>query len=76
MVYKLLEQLGVDLPIQPTFEDVQQALSETATKLANRPIEDLVDLPMMSEPEVLAAMQAFGKYVCISLFGNTSPYFR
>ncbi|MBD2695143.1 AAA family ATPase [Anabaena catenula] len=53
----LLEKLGVHLPIQPTFEDVQQAISETASKLANKRIEDLVDLPIMSEPEVLAAMQ-------------------
>ncbi|BAZ27915.1 multi-sensor signal transduction multi-kinase [Cylindrospermum sp. NIES-4074] len=71
---QLLEKLGVDLPIQPTFEDVQQALSETATKLANRPIEDLVDLPIMSEPEVLAAMQLLAS-MCASAYLAIPPLF-
>ncbi|MGF1933647.1 MAG: protein kinase domain-containing protein [Nostoc sp. ChiQUE02] len=70
----LLKQLGVHLPIQPTFEDVQQALSETASKLANRRIEDLVDLPIMSEPEVLAAMQLLTS-MCASAYLAVPPLF-
>ncbi|MEH1968183.1 AAA family ATPase [Nostoc sp.] len=70
----LLKQLAVHLPIQPTFEDVQQALSETASKLANRRIEDLVDLPIMSEPEVLAAMQLLTS-MCASAYLAVPPLF-
>ncbi|MEJ6480830.1 AAA family ATPase [Nostoc punctiforme UO1] len=71
---QLLQQLEVHLPIQPTFEDVQQALSETASKLANRRIEDLVDLPMMSEPEMLAAMQLLTS-MCASAYLAVPPLF-
>ncbi|AFZ26731.1 putative ATPase [Cylindrospermum stagnale PCC 7417] len=70
----LLEKLGIYLPIQPTFEDVQQAISETASKLANRPIEDLVNLPIMSEPEVLAAMQLLAS-MCASAYLAVPPLF-
>ncbi|MBD2387807.1 AAA family ATPase [Cylindrospermum sp. FACHB-282] len=70
----LLEKLGVHLPNQPTFEDVQQAISATASKLANRAIEDLVDLPIMSEPEVLAAMQLLTS-MCASAYLAVPPLF-
>ncbi len=71
---QLLQQLGVHLPIQPTSEDVQQALSETASKLANTPIEDLIELQMMSEPEVLAAMQLLAT-ICASAYLAVPPLF-
>ncbi|MBG1267061.1 AAA family ATPase [Nostoc sp. WHI] len=71
---QLLEQLRVHLPSQPTFEDVQQALSKTVSKLANRPIEDLVNLPMMSEPEVLGAMQLLAR-MCASAYLAVPPLF-
>ncbi|MBD2515982.1 AAA family ATPase [Nostoc sp. FACHB-973] len=71
---ELLQQLGIHLPIGPSFEDVQQALAETACKLANRGIEDLVDLPIMSEPEVLAAMQLLAT-MCASAYLAVPPLF-
>ncbi|MBW4674475.1 MAG: AAA family ATPase [Desmonostoc geniculatum HA4340-LM1] len=71
---ELLQQLGVHLPIEPSFEDVQQALGETACKLANRRIEDLVDLPIMSQPEVLAAMQLLAT-MCASAYLAVPPLF-
>ncbi|MDZ7963605.1 MAG: AAA family ATPase [Nostoc sp. DedSLP03] len=71
---QLLQQLGVHLPLQPTSENVQQALSETASKLANRRIEDLVNLPMMSEPEMLAAMQLLTS-ICASAYLAVPPLF-
>ncbi len=64
---ELLQQLGIHLPTEPSWENVQQALGETACKLANRRIEDLVDLPMMSQPEVLAAMQLLAT-MCASAY--------
>ncbi|WP_414569890.1 AAA family ATPase [Nostoc sp. CCY 9925] len=71
---ELLQQLGVHLPIQPSFKDVQQALSQTACKLANRRIEDLVNLAMMSQPEMLAAMQLLSS-MCASAYLAVPPLF-
>ncbi|AFZ60621.1 AAA family ATPase [Anabaena cylindrica FACHB-243] len=71
---QLLKQLGVHLPMQPTSEHIQPALSATASKLANRPIENLIDLPIMSEPEVLAAMQLLTS-ICASAFLAVPPLF-
>ncbi|MDZ8184058.1 MAG: AAA family ATPase [Nostoc sp. ChiSLP02] len=64
---ELLEELGIHLPIEPSSEDVREALAQTACKLANRRIEDLVNLPMMSQPEILAAMQVLAR-MCASAY--------
>ncbi|MDZ8109190.1 MAG: AAA family ATPase [Nostoc sp. DedQUE12a] len=71
---ELLQQLGIHLPISPSFEDVQQALLETDCKLANRRIEDLVDLPIMSQPEMLGAMQLLAR-MCASAYLAVPPLF-
>ncbi|WP_445632683.1 histidine kinase [Nostoc sp. DSM 114161] len=71
---ELLQQLGIHLPISPSFEDVRQALSETDSKLANRRIEDLVDLPIMSQPEMLGAMQLLAR-MCASAYLAVPPLF-
>jgi len=71
---ELLQQLGIHLPIAPSLENVQQALKETASQLANRRIEDLVDLPIMSQPEILAAMQLLAR-MCASAYLAVPPLF-
>jgi predicted ATPase/signal transduction histidine kinase/tRNA A-37 threonylcarbamoyl transferase component Bud32 len=71
---QFLKKLGVDLPRHPTPEDVQQALSEIEAKLANRPIEDLIDLPVMSDLKVLAAMQLLTS-MCAAAFLAVPPLF-
>ncbi|MBD2067709.1 AAA family ATPase [Leptolyngbya sp. FACHB-671] len=52
-----LKLLGVNFPEQPTPSDIGQALSETAAILNGKQIEDLVDLPQMSDPYQLAAIR-------------------
>ncbi len=71
---QFLEQLGVDLPGQPSPEDVQHALSHIAAKLADRPIEALIDLPTLSDPTVLAAMQLLTS-MCAAAFLAVPPLF-
>jgi len=71
---QLLEQLGVYLPIHPTAEDVQQAFQKNALKLADKPIADLIDLPIISEPEMLAAMQLLVN-MCASAYFAIPPLF-
>jgi predicted ATPase/signal transduction histidine kinase/CheY-like chemotaxis protein/tRNA A-37 threonylcarbamoyl transferase component Bud32 len=52
-----LKLLGVNFPENPVPSDIGQALSETAAILNGRQIEDLVDLPQMSDPYKLAAIK-------------------
>ncbi|MEG4294879.1 serine/threonine-protein kinase PknK, partial [Microcoleus sp. C2C3] len=54
---EVLKLLGVEFPSQPNPSDIGQALGETAAILNGKQIEDLVDLPQMSEPYKLAAMR-------------------
>src|SRR5712664_841072 len=52
-----LRLFGIDLPAHPTFEQVQAEYETVWESLDGRPIESLIDLPMMTDPELQAAMQ-------------------
>ncbi|KOP25235.1 serine/threonine protein kinase [Hapalosiphon sp. MRB220] len=52
-----LKLLGVNLPESPNLLEIQQTLSQTATNLAGKNIEDLIDLPLMTEVDKLAAIR-------------------
>ncbi|MEG4799790.1 ATP-binding sensor histidine kinase [Microcoleus sp. ARI1-B5] len=54
---QVLKRFGVEFPSQPNPSDIGQALTETATILNHLRIEDLIDLPQMSDPYKLAAMK-------------------
>ncbi|MCL1465545.1 hybrid sensor histidine kinase/response regulator [Argonema galeatum] len=54
---QVLKLLGVEFPPQPNPSDIGQALGETAAILNGLRIEDLIDLPQMTEPYKLAAMR-------------------
>jgi PAS domain S-box-containing protein len=51
-----LKLLGIDLIENPSQADIQRELESTAALLAEREIEDLINLPEMTAPEPLAAM--------------------
>jgi PAS domain S-box-containing protein len=51
-----LRQLGVDLPERPTEADARRAYDRIWTRLGARAIEDLINLPLMSDPDSLAAV--------------------
>lgn len=61
--------LGINLPEQPTQLDVQHGLEEISSNLALKKIEDLVNLPEMTEPEKLAVMRIFS-IITSSLFST------
>lgn len=68
---EVLQLLGISLAETPSQLDVQTGLEETISQLSGREIEDLIDLPEMTEPVPLAAM-----YILVSTVGaafNTSP---
>jgi predicted ATPase len=47
---------GIDLPAHPTWERVQAEYETVWQTLGERPIESLIDLPPMTDPELRAAM--------------------
>ncbi|KYC44128.1 serine/threonine protein kinase [Scytonema hofmannii PCC 7110] len=51
-----LKLLGIDLIENPSQADIQRELESTATLLAEREIEDLINLPEMTAPEPRSAM--------------------
>ncbi|BAZ21459.1 serine/threonine protein kinase and signal transduction histidine kinase with GAF and PAS/PAC sensor [Kalymmatonema gypsitolerans NIES-4073] len=53
---QVLNLLGVILPEEPSQLDIQRGMEETASLLAGQEIEELINLPKMTEPEKLAAM--------------------
>ncbi|MDI1445447.1 AAA family ATPase [Polyangium sp. 6x1] len=52
-----LRELGVNLPERPTQDDVRAELTAMRAALHGRAIEDLIDLPAMTDPSMVAAMQ-------------------
>jgi len=51
-----LSLFGIEMPAYPTREDVRVEYERIRQKLENRSIESLIDLPLMTDPEMQAAM--------------------
>jgi len=52
-----LAKLGMPLPPRPTWDEVVAANDEVSALLEGRPIESLVELPLMTEPQTQAIMR-------------------
>ncbi|WP_414581944.1 AAA family ATPase [Scytonema sp. PCC 10023] len=52
-----LELLGIRFPESPSASDIEQTLTQTARNLSGRNIEDLINLPLMTEVDKLAAVR-------------------
>jgi PAS domain S-box-containing protein len=50
-----LKLFGIDIPAHPSWEQVQAEYDTVWRNLEGRPIEDLIDLPLMKDPELQAA---------------------
>ena len=57
---QVLKLLGVSFPLKPSKLKILQAVLRTKFALRGKQIEDLIDLPKMSEPYQLAAMRIMG----------------
>jgi len=57
-----LSLFGIDLPAHPSHEEVQAEYETVWQTLDGRPIESLIDLPLMTDPEVQAAMQVLSDF--------------
>jgi PAS domain S-box-containing protein len=63
-----LRLFGIDLPAHPTFEQVQAEYETVWQTLNGRPIESLIDLPLMTDPELQAAMQVLSALLIPAYF--------
>ncbi|WP_017318690.1 ATP-binding sensor histidine kinase [Mastigocladopsis repens] len=61
-----LKLLGIQFPENPSQSDVQSELEKTASNLANRRIEDLMNLPEMMEAQSLAVMRILSNVIVFS----------
>ena len=52
-----LRLFGIELPAHPTWEQVQAEYEAVGQSLKGRPIESLIDLPLMTDPDLQAAMR-------------------
>jgi PAS domain S-box-containing protein len=63
-----LRLFGIDMPAHPTSEEVQAEYEELWKNLNGRSIESLVDLPLMTDPEMLAAMSVLSVLTAPAIF--------
>src|SRR5712672_974091 len=69
-----LRLFGIDVPAHPTWDQVQ-AEYETVWKILNgRPIECLIDLPLMTVPELQAAMQVLSTLLAPAYFTDSNLF--
>ncbi|MEG4030461.1 MULTISPECIES: AAA family ATPase [unclassified Microcoleus] len=64
----VLELLDIHFPKQPNTTDIEAALQATQAALTGREIEDLIDLPLMTAPDKLAAMQVISSTLDVAYF--------
>jgi predicted ATPase len=63
-----MKLFGIDIPPHPSQEQVQAEYQTVWQALNGRPIESLIDLPLMTEPEVQAAMQVLSGLTSVAYF--------
>ncbi|GAK61301.1 ATP-binding region ATPase domain protein [Candidatus Vecturithrix granuli] len=71
LAFEILALLGVALPEHPGQADVMKVLQDTRTLLAGQPIEALLDLPRMTDPNTLAVVRILS-VIIVSTY-NTNP---
>jgi PAS domain S-box-containing protein len=67
-----LRHLGIDWPAHPTEEEARREYDWIWSQLGSRPIESLIELPLMSDPASLATMDVLGKLGITALSRNAN----
>ena len=70
-----LHLFGVDLPAHPTWEQVQLEYETIWQNLDGRPIENLIDLPLMADPEMQAVTDMLSAMLPATYFTNLNLYY-
>ena len=63
-----LRLFGINLPAHPSWEEVQAEYETVWRNLNGRTIERLIDLPLMTDPELQGAMQVFASLAEVGYF--------
>ncbi|MBN1208715.1 MAG: AAA family ATPase [Myxococcaceae bacterium] len=63
-----LNRLGMPMSLQPSWEEVVAAHEEVWAQLGDRPIESLIDLPLMSDPSMRAVVDILGALMAVAYF--------
>ncbi|MCU1386104.1 MAG: histidine kinase [Acidobacteria bacterium] len=58
-----LREAGIDWPSHPTMEALRDEYARIWQQLGDRPIEALIDLPLMRDPQALAAMDVLTEII-------------
>ena len=69
-----LRLFGIDIPAHPTWEQVQAEYETVWRNLEGRPIEGLIDLPLMTDPELQAAMRLLSVLFSAAYFTDFHLY--
>ena len=69
-----LRLFGIDLPANPTREQVQAEYDTVWRNLNGRSIESLIDLPLLTDPEVQAAMQVLATLSSPAFFTDSQLF--
>ena len=56
-----LRRVGIDWSPHPTAEQARREYEQIWSRLGNRPVEDLIDSPLMTDPESLATVEVLAK---------------
>ncbi|HWN48978.1 MAG TPA: AAA family ATPase, partial [Xanthobacteraceae bacterium] len=67
-----LRHLGVEWPPHPTDEEVRREYERIWSQLGSRAIEELIDLPLMSDPAPLATLDLLTRVVPPALFTDAN----
>ncbi|MEO1378676.1 MAG: serine/threonine protein kinase, partial [Cyanobacteria bacterium J06635_10] len=68
---QLLQQFGVTFPEIPTPEDIQNSIAEIGSMIGDREIEDLVNLPIMTDVEKIAIVQIANSIMAASYISGS-----
>lgn len=63
-----LRLFGIEIPAHPTREEVDAEYEKVCASLGERPIESLIDLPLMSDGEMRAAMRVLSGLLAPAYF--------
>ena len=63
-----LRQVGIEWSPHPTEDEARREYKQIWSQLGDRAIEDVVDLPLMSDPESLATVDVLTKVVVPAFF--------
>ena len=74
--HDILNTLGEDLPESPSKEEIDGVIEETISLVGERRVEELLELPRMSNPVKLMAMDIMSEVVSAVFIGmpNLFPH--